>query len=79
MYDVIKNIIQHSWDTQSYSSSEQQIIYYICGAVIIVLVVVFVDLMYRLFRHFWRQHIGEYKKYKEDKHEDTNCDFEKTE
>ena len=54
MYDVIKSIIQHSWDSNNYSSSEQQIVYYICGASIIVLLVVFVDLMYRLFRHFWR-------------------------
>lgn len=54
MYDLIANIISHTWETNSYSSTEQQIIYYICGALIIVLTVVFIDLLYRIFRHFWR-------------------------
>lgn len=54
MYDVIKSIIQHTWDTSNYSSSEQQIVYYICGCLIIILTVTFIDLMYRIFRHFWR-------------------------
>lgn len=54
MYDLIKEIILHTWDTSSYSSSEQQIVYYICGVLIIVLTVVFIDLAYRVFRHFWR-------------------------
>lgn len=54
MYDVIKAIISHTWDTGSYSSSEQQYIYYTCCCLIIILTVVFVDLMYRVFRHFWR-------------------------
>lgn len=54
MYDIVKQIISHSWDTGSYSSSEQQYIYYICGVLIIVLTVVFIDLIYRVFRHFWR-------------------------
>lgn len=54
MYDVIKEIIAHTWDTSSYSSSEQQYIYYGCICLIIILTVVFVDLIYRIFRHFWR-------------------------
>lgn len=54
MYDVIKSIIQHSWDTNNYNNTEQQLVYYISGTVIVILLVVFVDLMYRLFRHFWR-------------------------
>ena len=53
MYDLIKNIISHTWDTGSYSSSEQQIIYYICGALIVVFASLVFDLIYRLFRHFW--------------------------
>lgn len=53
MYDIIQNIIGHIWDTGSYSSSEQQIIYYICGALIIVFASLVLDLIYRLFRHFW--------------------------
>lgn len=53
MYDLIKNIIGHVWDTSNYSSSEQQIIYYVCGCLIVVFSVVMFDLIYRLFRHFW--------------------------
>lgn len=53
MYDLINNIIAHVWETSSYSSTEQQIIYYICGCLIIVFSVVVLDLIYRLFRHFW--------------------------
>lgn len=52
MYDIIKNIIDHSWITQS--AGDQQYIYYICGALIIVFVVVVIDLIYRIFSHFWR-------------------------
>ena len=51
MYDVISNIISHEWLN---SGGEQQFVYYICGFLIIMLVVVFVDLIYRIFRHFWR-------------------------
>lgn len=55
MYNLIYDIIDHVWQTGSnYSSSEQQYIYYICGVLIIVFVVVFIDLIYRVFRHFWR-------------------------
>ena len=51
MYDIIKNIIDHSWVTQN--AGDQQYIYYIVGALIIVLSCVFIDLIYRVFRHFW--------------------------
>lgn len=51
MYDIIYNIIGHSWET---GSSDQQYIYYICGALIIVLTTVFIDMVYRVFSHFWR-------------------------
>lgn len=54
MYDVIKSIIAHTWDTSSYSSSEQQYIYFTCCCLIIILTVVFIDGIYRVFRHFWR-------------------------
>lgn len=54
MYDLIKNIIEHTWDTSNYSSSEQQLIYYICGALIIIGFITLIDMAYRLFRHFWR-------------------------
>lgn len=51
MYDIISDIIGHTW--QSNYTSDQQYIYYICGALIIILSCVFVDLIYRVFRHFW--------------------------
>ena len=54
MYDLIAEIINHTWETSSYSSTEQQIIYYICGTCIIIFTVTFIDLIYRVFRHFWR-------------------------
>lgn len=52
MYDLISDIINHSWITQS--AGEQSYIYYIAGAVIVVLVIVGIDLVYRVFSHFWR-------------------------
>lgn len=51
MYDIIQRMIAHTWTT---NSSDQQYIYYICGAVIILLTCVFIDMIYRIFRHFWR-------------------------
>jgi hypothetical protein len=54
MYNIIKEIISHSWDTQNYNTTEQQIIYYICGCCIIIFSVVFIDLCYRIFSHFWK-------------------------
>lgn len=51
MYDIIYNIIAHDWTT---GSSDQQYIYYICGALIVLFSMVFVDLFYRLFSHCWR-------------------------
>lgn len=55
MYTVILNIIDWVWQsgTAGYNTTEQQIIYYICGSVIVILVVVFVDLVFRVFSHFW--------------------------
>lgn len=54
MYDLIQALIGHNWNTQY--SGDQQYIYYICGAVIIILVVVFIDLVYRLFRSILKIH-----------------------
>lgn len=53
MFSVVERIIQHVWDTDAWNNTEQQIIYYICGALIIVFTCVFVDLVYRVFSHFW--------------------------
>lgn len=52
MYDIISNIIDHNWITSG--AGEQQYIYYICGALIIILTVIFIDLVYRIFSSFWR-------------------------
>lgn len=54
MYDIINEIIAHTWQSSNYSTTEQQILYYISGALIILFCVVFIDLIYRVFRHFWR-------------------------
>lgn len=52
MYDLISDLINHNWITQS--AGEQQYIYYICGCLIVIGFVVLIDLVYRVFRHFWR-------------------------
>ena len=55
MYNLIVNIIDHVWQSgTNYNSTEQQTIYYICGALIIILTVIFVDTIKDVFRHFWR-------------------------
>lgn len=51
MYQIISDIIDHAWVT---NMGEQQYIYYICGVLIVLLTVVFVDMIYRTFSHFWR-------------------------
>ncbi len=51
MYDIIYSIIEHSWET---GSSEQQYIFYCCCALILLLTVVFIDMVFRVFSHFWR-------------------------
>lgn len=52
MYDIVNGIISHSWSSNY--SNEQQYIYYICGALIVVLTVVFVDIIRDIFRGFTR-------------------------
>lgn len=52
MYDIIESIIGHTW--QSNYTGDQQYIYYACIALIIIFAVVFLDLIYRVFSHFWR-------------------------
>lgn len=51
MYDQIAYLIDHVWTT---GDSAQSTIYYICGALIIILTAVTLDLVYRVFSHFWR-------------------------
>lgn len=50
MYDIIYEIIGHTWETSSGSSTLQQIVCYTCAAMILILVTVFVDLIIDLFR-----------------------------
>lgn len=54
MYDILYNIIDHVYDTSYASGTEQQIYFYIAGALIIILTVTFIDLIYRVFSHFFR-------------------------
>ena len=51
MYDLISDIIGHSWST---GSSEQQYIYYCCLALIVIFAVVFIDLIRDIFSSFLR-------------------------
>lgn len=53
MYDVIREIINHTW--QSNYTSDQQYIYYIAGTLIVIFSVVIIDLVYRIFGHFWKR------------------------
>lgn len=51
MYNIIEGIISHVWIA---GSSDQSTIYYICGALICLLTVVFVDLIRDIFSGFFR-------------------------
>lgn len=51
MYDLIEAIIGHAWTT---GDSSQQYIYYACIVLIVIFTVVFIDLIYRVFSHFWK-------------------------
>lgn len=42
MYDIIAQIIDHSWVS---GSSEQQYVFYTCAALILILSVVFIDII----------------------------------
>lgn len=50
MYDLIYDLVDHAYVT---GDSAQQYIFYICGALIIVLTAVTLDMVYRVFSHFW--------------------------
>lgn len=52
MYDIIKNLINHAW--QSNYTSDQQYIYYIAGTVIILFVVWVFDIFTQLVKAFRR-------------------------
>lgn len=52
MYDIIANLINHTW--QSNYTSDQQYIYYISGTVIILFVVWVFDILTQLVKAFRR-------------------------
>lgn len=51
MYDMIYDIISHVYVT---GDTMQQYVLYCCCALIIILTAVFIDMIYRVFSHFWR-------------------------
>lgn len=54
MFDLIKEIISHVWVNDQYTS-EQQYIYFICGAMIIVLTVWVLDSLTRFIINIGRK------------------------
>lgn len=50
MYDLIKGIIDHTYQTQT--AGDQQYLYYICGAVIIICFIWALDVLRGIFH--WR-------------------------
>ena len=52
MYDIISQIIGHTW--QSNYTSDQQYIYYVCCALIPILAVVIIDFIKDIFSGFFR-------------------------
>lgn len=53
MYDVIVNLIGYSGSTSI--NNYYQYIVYGCIAIVCIFVAVFTDLIFRVFRHFWRR------------------------
>ncbi len=53
MYTIIERIIDHTW--QSNYTSDQQYIYYICGAMVLILTVVLIDIIKSVFASFMRK------------------------
>lgn len=51
MYDILYSIIDHSYSS---GDSMQQYIIYGCVCLIIMFSAVFLDMVYRVFTHFWR-------------------------
>lgn len=47
MYEMIESMLAHE-------ISDPQQVEFICGALILVFTVVFIDMVYRIFSHFWR-------------------------
>lgn len=52
MYQIISQLINHSWST---GTNEQQYVYAICGVLICVLAAVIFDNIFRIFRMLIRK------------------------
>ena len=52
MYDVINEIINHTWIQQG--ANEQQYVYMIVGVIICLLTVTSIDLLYRVFNSIFK-------------------------
>lgn len=50
MYDLILNML----GIESFTSGYNSTVLYICAIIISVLLFIVCDLIYRIFRHFWR-------------------------
>lgn len=50
MYDIIYEIIGHTWESTSGSTTLQQIICYTCAVLILIFTCTFIDLIVDLFR-----------------------------
>lgn len=57
MYDIIYNVIGHTWESGSNATNTtlQQIVCYTCATLILILVVTFIDLIIDLFRSHKRR------------------------
>ena len=53
MYDIIQQIINHTFQGNT-GYGDQQYIYYVCCALIPILAVVFIDCIRGIFRGFFR-------------------------
>lgn len=53
MFDVISSIF--GLESVAAGSAAESVILACCGVVTVLLTVVFIDLFYRLFSHFWGQ------------------------
>lgn len=53
MYDIIQQIIGHTY-SGSYYTSEEQLITTIVGVIITIVLFIFIDLIYRIFRSFMK-------------------------
>lgn len=51
MFKIVQNIIGY---TSSSGYNSDSTILYICGSLVILLTIMFIDLIYRVFRNFWR-------------------------